>query len=178
MMLFIILCLFSRTFTVCNLRDFYSYFFYNLAAIFDNTLAFSVSYTFFIVSLYEFLDLISIYRKIKEHLFVKMIIGLISLMLGMVALAFGYWIIKTEFHQNLAKSIGGNLIGYAEVFIIVAPMKFSFKKWMEREKFQETTWYDACQSWCEMKDCCRRCQKKEKNETLQEDLLKKSEFNA
>ena len=74
-----------------------------------------------------------------------MIIGLISLMLGMVALAFGYWIIETEFHQNLAKSIGGNLIGYAEVFIIVVPMKFFFKKWMEkskeREKFQESSCY-------------------------------------
>ena len=108
----------------------------------------------------------------------KMIIGLISLMLGMVALAFGYWIIETEFHQNLAKSIGGNLIGYAEVFIIVVPNCSLKNGWKNQRKERNSrnphviSWYDVCQSWCEKKNCCRKCQKKGKKE-MQEDLLKK-----
>lgn len=111
-----------------------------------------------------------------------MVIGLISLMLGMVALAFGYWIIKTEFYQNLAKSIGGNLIGYAEVFIMVAPMKFAFQKWKEkfkeRDKFQEKTWYNVCQRWCEKKDCCSEDLKEEAKHILRENLLTKLENDA
>ena len=90
-----------------------------------------MGFTFFIVSIYETMDLISICKKAKEDVSDKFWVGMFTLVAAVVFILPGYLYIENEFYKIVAISFGGNLIGYAEVLIIVVRMKESFKNWRD-----------------------------------------------
>lgn len=142
----------------------------------------SAGITFATVSIYESLDFISIFHKMKEDSKGRLFVGILTGILAGFFFLIGNWFpeakspdctekkeesSKGEQQVNPLKSrdiimtVAGNLIGYALILIMVSPMKYIFKKWRKEVKKEEKK---------EIKKKEDKIETKEKNEEQKEEF--------